>query len=66
MYFSAVGGNVGFQWSHDIIGAGDDFELQTRYVQFGAWSAILRLHDKGELEQKILFILQCTAKCVLI
>ena len=48
-YFTATAANVGFGWwSHDIGGhmAGiEDSELYTRWVQFGVFSPILRLHS---------------------
>jgi alpha-glucosidase (family GH31 glycosyl hydrolase) len=48
-YFTATAANVGYGWwSHDIGGhmSGiEDDELYTRWVQFGAFSPILRLHS---------------------
>ncbi|GAB3286152.1 TIM-barrel domain-containing protein [Kineosporia babensis] len=48
-YFTATAANIGYGWwSHDIgghfFGARDD-ELATRWLQFGAFSPILRLHS---------------------
>lgn len=46
--FAVKGGNVGIYWSHDIGGfLGDKIpdELYVRWVQFGAFSPILRLHS---------------------
>lgn len=48
-HFTATAANVGYTWwSHDIgghmMGARDD-ELYVRWVQFGAFSPILRLHS---------------------
>lgn len=48
-YFTATASNVGFNWwSHDIgghmMGYKDD-ELMVRWVQFGVFSPILRLHS---------------------
>ena len=48
-YFTATASNVGFGWwSHDIgghfFGSKDD-ELATRWVQFGVFSPIMRLHS---------------------
>ncbi|MGB9876197.1 MAG: TIM-barrel domain-containing protein [bacterium] len=46
--FTVKGGNVGIYWSHDIGGFhGDKLpdELYVRWVQFGAFSPILRLHS---------------------
>lgn len=48
-FFTANAANIGYGWwSHDIGGhaAGSrDVELQTRWVQFGAFSPIFRLHS---------------------
>ncbi|MBU1880336.1 MAG: DUF5110 domain-containing protein, partial [Chloroflexi bacterium] len=48
-YFTATAANVGYGWwSHDIGGhmrGLEDAELYTRWVQFGVWSPILRLHS---------------------
>lgn len=48
---------VGFGfWSHDIVGpdatfdnsnATDRFDLYTRWIQWGAWSGVMRSHDRG-------------------
>jgi len=47
-YFSQSGTNVGYGfWSNDIIGHLLDYELQTRWVQWGSLSAIFRIHDAG-------------------
>jgi alpha-glucosidase (family GH31 glycosyl hydrolase) len=47
--FTATSSNIGFGWwSHDIGGhmlGGKDDELQTRWVQFGVFSPIMRLHS---------------------
>ncbi len=47
-YFTAMGTNAGYTWwSHDIGGhfyGEKDDELYLRYVQFGAFSPIMRLH----------------------
>ncbi len=47
-YFTAMGTNAGYTWwSHDIGGHKDGFkddELYARYVQFGTFSPINRLH----------------------
>ena len=47
-YFSATSANVahGF-WSHDIVGPPDDLELYTRWIQVGAFSGVMRSHDRG-------------------
>lgn len=47
-YFSATAANVahGF-WSHDIVGPPNDNELYTRWVQVGAFSGVMRSHDRG-------------------
>ncbi|MCJ7626577.1 MAG: glycoside hydrolase family 31 protein [Anaerolineaceae bacterium] len=48
-YFTATAANVGYGWwSHDIgghMGGIEDAELYTRWVQFGVFSPILRLHS---------------------
>ena len=48
-YFTATAANVGYGWwSHDIgghMGGVEDRELYTRWVQFGVFSPILRLHS---------------------
>jgi hypothetical protein len=48
-YFTATAANVGYGWwSHDIgghMGGFEDTELYARWVQFGAFSPILRLHS---------------------
>lgn len=47
-YFTTNASNIGFSWwSHDIgghMGGGKDDELYTRFVQFGVFSPINRLH----------------------
>lgn len=53
--FTATAANIGYgYWSHDIGGhvEGDDTdpELYTRWVQFGAYSPVLRLHECKNLE----------------
>ena len=47
-YFSATAANVahGF-WSHDIEGPSNDMELYTRWLQIGAFSGVMRSHDRG-------------------
>ena len=48
-YFTSTAANVGYGWwSHDIgghMGGKEDGELYTRWVQFGVFSPILRLHS---------------------
>ncbi len=48
-YFTATAANVGYGWwSHDIgghMGGFEDPELYARWVQFGAFSPVLRLHS---------------------
>lgn len=48
-YFTANASNVGYGWwSHDIgghIGGYKDDEMHVRWVQFGVFSPIMRLHD---------------------
>lgn len=50
-YFTATAANIGyFWWSHDIGGhmlGKKDPELTTRWVQFGAFSPIMRLHSSN-------------------
>lgn len=52
-YFTANASNIGFSWwSHDIGGHMNgtrDDELATRWVQFGVFSPIMRLHSSGSL-----------------
>lgn len=52
-YFTATASNIGYSWwSHDIGGhmLGDyDEELQTRWLQFGVFSPITRLHSSRSL-----------------
>jgi len=50
-YFTATASNIGYSWwSHDIgghmIGYNDD-ELYTRWLQFGVFSPIMRLHSSN-------------------
>ncbi len=58
-YFTATAGNVGYAyWSHDIGGHQPgkvDPELYTRWVQWGAFSPILRTHTtkNSEAERRI-------------
>ncbi len=52
-YFTATASNIGYGWwSHDIgghmRGVRDD-ELAVRWLQFGAFSPILRLHSSNEM-----------------
>jgi alpha-glucosidase len=59
-YFTAIGANVGFgYWSHDIGGHFfSDFtdpELYTRWVQFGAYSPVLRVHQSKSVEDHRFF-----------
>ena len=51
-YFSSTATNVAYGfWSHDIVGpnsgGGLDFELYTRWIQWGAFSGVFRSHDRG-------------------
>lgn len=47
-YFSATASNVGHGfWSHDIVGPPDNQELYTRWIQVGAFSGVMRSHDRG-------------------
>ncbi|NHJ33179.1 MAG: DUF5110 domain-containing protein, partial [Asgard group archaeon] len=48
-YFTSTAANVGyFWWSHDIgghMGGAEDAELYSRWIQYGCFSPILRLHS---------------------
>ena len=51
-YFSMTATNVAYGfWSHDIVGPSaanvEDLELYTRWLQWGAYSGVLRSHDRG-------------------
>ena len=46
-FYSVVAANVGYGWSHDLVGPADNHELHVRWIQFGAYSSVLRLHDRG-------------------
>jgi alpha-glucosidase (family GH31 glycosyl hydrolase) len=52
-YFTATAANVGYGWwSHDIgghMGGIEESELYLRWVQFGVFSPILRLHSTNNL-----------------
>lgn len=52
-YFTATASNIGYSWwSHDIGGhmnGSKDDELATRWLQFGVFSPIMRLHSSGSL-----------------
>lgn len=52
-YFTATAANIGYGWwSHDIgghCGGVCDEELMTRWVQFGVFSPIMRLHSTSNL-----------------
>ncbi|MGM9602089.1 MAG: TIM-barrel domain-containing protein [Faecousia sp.] len=52
-YFTATASNVGYGWwSHDIGGHRNGYredELTTRWVQFGVFSPIMRLHSSNEV-----------------
>jgi alpha-glucosidase (family GH31 glycosyl hydrolase) len=51
-YFTATASNVGYGWwSHDIGGhmyGGKDDELATRWLQFGVFSPLMRLHSAAD------------------
>ncbi len=55
-YFTTTAANVGYGWwSHDIGGhfmGTEDSELYTRWVQFGAFSPIMRLHSSSNFYHK--------------
>lgn len=50
-FFSWSAANVGFgYWSHDIVGAPaspHDYDLHSRWIQWGAFSGVFRTHDRG-------------------
>lgn len=52
-YFTATAANIGFGWwSHDIgghAGGARDDELMVRWLQFGVFSPIMRLHSTSNL-----------------
>ncbi len=52
-YFTATAANVGYSWwSHDIGGHGtgyEDDELYIRWLQFGVFSPIMRLHSSADI-----------------
>lgn len=52
-YFTSTASNVGYGWwSHDIGGHRNGYredELTTRWVQFGVFSPIMRLHSSNEV-----------------
>ena len=56
-YFTSTASNVGFSWwSHDIGGhmsikgrGQHDYDLETRWVQYGVFSPILRLHSTANI-----------------
>eukprot|EP01084_Bolivina_argentea_P279647 478099_1 len=49
-YFTTVAANVGQTWSHDILGAAQDYELNTKWIQMGALSMIMRIHGAGKTQ----------------
>ena len=47
-YYTSTATNVAYNYiSHDIMGAAGDHELDTRWIQFGAYSPVFRTHDAG-------------------
>ncbi len=52
-YFTATAANIGYGWwSHDIgghLGGAKDDELAVRWLQFGVFSPIMRLHSTSNL-----------------
>lgn len=47
-YFSVTGANVAYGFiSNDLVGPANDHELHVRWMQFGAFSGVLRIHDRG-------------------
>lgn len=50
-YFTSTASNVLFgYWSHDIMGSAKNYELFTRWVQWGSVSPLFRTHDMGMAE----------------
>ncbi len=45
--FTSTAANVAYAWSHDIRGAGEQFELNTRWVRWGAYSPMFRTHGRA-------------------
>ena len=74
-YFTATASNVGYGWwSHDIGGhmqGIEDGELYARWVQFGVFSPILRLHSTNNpyqdrrpwLQDAATFSASCVTRC---
>jgi alpha-glucosidase len=47
-YFSTTAANVAYgSISHDLLGPANDHELHVRWLQFGAYSGVMRIHDRG-------------------
>jgi len=46
-FFSATAANVAYAWSHDIVGPAQDPELFVRWLQWGAFSGVMRSHGRG-------------------
>jgi len=47
-YFSVTAANVAYGYiSHDLVGPDTDHELHVRWMQFGSFSGVLRIHDRG-------------------
>ena len=47
-YFSVTASNVAYGYiSHDLVGPPHDHELHVRWMQFGAFSGVMRIHDRG-------------------
>lgn len=47
-YFSVTAANVAYgSISHDLVGPPNDHELHVRWMQFGAFSGVMRIHDRG-------------------
>eukprot|EP01084_Bolivina_argentea_P279644 478096_1 len=48
VYYTSTASNVGFEWSTDIMGESPgDYEGNTRWIQWGVYSPIFRIHDRG-------------------
>lgn len=47
-FFSVSASNVAYGYpSHDLVGGPMDHELHVRWMQFGAFSGVMRIHDRG-------------------
>eukprot|EP01084_Bolivina_argentea_P023373 43597_1 len=46
-YFTSTASNVAYGWSHDIRGNPQEYELNTRWIQWGVYSPMYRTHGPG-------------------